>query len=383
MWKQGVAIRNRLVLQQWHSAVLICQSWKEKKFCIPRWFAGWCSLRVLPPWRDSAGGGNSRCALDRAGRQHARRHLFALRWQWTVGVCWILPRWEINGSKRGNVRNVPHDQLTHLEKGLKAKIIFVDGKKLAIGSRDNYIYVYDVADDGRKYTKHGRCSVSELLFSSFGQIHTKTNSTVPFSHPLVPPPPVQCGILSADKHTRVPILSAQLKGTLVGIFAHNVTVFRVTRASWRIWTGPLTANTCRAILATTKFSTVSSTDKSTAQDNFCWICSCHQMSPLCFFVGSSSSCKQVTTPSSLRNMEWATHNCTLGFNVCGKSPQWRQLVFWLHLHQNIQCSSAETLPLLFVCCRYLAGRCGWNGHQRLRAFTQTTPCCQCWWLRQS
>ena len=36
-----------------------------------------------------------------------------------------------------------------------------------------------------------------------------------------------------------------------------------------------------------------------------------------YFSGSSNTCKQITSPSSLRDVEWATHNCTLGFNVCG------------------------------------------------------------------
>ncbi|BFZ12124.1 hypothetical protein BsWGS_15165 [Bradybaena similaris] len=33
-----------------------------------------------------------------------------------------------------------------------------DGSMVAIGSRDNYIYIYNVSDDGRKYSKVGRCS---------------------------------------------------------------------------------------------------------------------------------------------------------------------------------------------------------------------------------
>lgn len=35
-----------------------------------------------------------------------------------------------------------------------------DGKILAIGSRDNNIYIYQVKDEGRKYARIGRCSVS-------------------------------------------------------------------------------------------------------------------------------------------------------------------------------------------------------------------------------
>ncbi|RUS86563.1 hypothetical protein EGW08_005702 [Elysia chlorotica] len=33
-----------------------------------------------------------------------------------------------------------------------------DGSMLAVGSRDNYIYIYSVSEDGKKYTKIGRCS---------------------------------------------------------------------------------------------------------------------------------------------------------------------------------------------------------------------------------
>ena len=38
--------------------------------------------------------------------------------------------------------------------------IFVDGNFLAIGSHDNCIYIYGVSDNGRKYTRVGKCSVS-------------------------------------------------------------------------------------------------------------------------------------------------------------------------------------------------------------------------------
>ncbi|KAH9509077.1 Echinoderm microtubule-associated protein-like 1 [Bulinus truncatus] len=33
-----------------------------------------------------------------------------------------------------------------------------DGSMIAVGSRDNYIYVYSVSEDGKKYSKIGRCS---------------------------------------------------------------------------------------------------------------------------------------------------------------------------------------------------------------------------------
>lgn len=41
---------------------------------------------------------------------------------------------------------------------------FADGEHIAVGSRDNYVYIYQVGDGGRKYTRVGRCSVSCFCF---------------------------------------------------------------------------------------------------------------------------------------------------------------------------------------------------------------------------
>jgi WD40 repeat protein len=35
-----------------------------------------------------------------------------------------------------------------------------DGQLLALGSRDNYIYIYQVTDGAKHYTRLGRCTVS-------------------------------------------------------------------------------------------------------------------------------------------------------------------------------------------------------------------------------
>lgn len=35
-----------------------------------------------------------------------------------------------------------------------------DGTMVAIGSRDNQIYIYQVSEDGSKYSRIGRCTVS-------------------------------------------------------------------------------------------------------------------------------------------------------------------------------------------------------------------------------
>ena len=47
-----------------------------------------------------------------------------------------------------------------LDEKCRTHLCIADGKMLAVGSRDNYIYVYNISDDGKKYSRHGRCSVS-------------------------------------------------------------------------------------------------------------------------------------------------------------------------------------------------------------------------------
>lgn len=42
-----------------------------------------------------------------------------------------------------------------------------DGTLLALGSRDNNVYVYQVSEEARKYSRVGRCMVS---FSNFWSI---------------------------------------------------------------------------------------------------------------------------------------------------------------------------------------------------------------------
>lgn len=42
-------------------------------------------------------------------------------------------------------------------------LLFPDGNFLAIGSHDNYIYIYAVSENGKKYSRVGKCSVSVAL----------------------------------------------------------------------------------------------------------------------------------------------------------------------------------------------------------------------------
>lgn len=37
-----------------------------------------------------------------------------------------------------------------------------DGSMVALGSRDNHIYLYQVSDDGRKYSRIGKCMVGTI-----------------------------------------------------------------------------------------------------------------------------------------------------------------------------------------------------------------------------
>lgn len=39
-----------------------------------------------------------------------------------------------------------------------------DGSMLAIGSRDNHIYIYEVTEDSRRYGRIGRCMVRASTF---------------------------------------------------------------------------------------------------------------------------------------------------------------------------------------------------------------------------
>ncbi|XP_050404187.1 echinoderm microtubule-associated protein-like 2 isoform X5 [Patella vulgata] len=98
-----------------------------------------------------------------------------------------------------------------------------DGKYLAVGSRDNYIYLYQVSDGGTKYTKVGRCSGH----SSF-----------------------------------------------------------ITHVDWSEDGQYLVSN-------------------SGDYEVLYW----------------TTNCRQVTSPDNVRNVQWATQTCTLGFNVAGIWPE--------------------------------------------------------------
>ncbi|XP_069500812.1 echinoderm microtubule-associated protein-like 2 isoform X2 [Ambystoma mexicanum] len=98
-----------------------------------------------------------------------------------------------------------------------------DGNYLAIGSHDNYVYIYAVTEDGRKYSRVGRCSGH----SSF-----------------------------------------------------------ITHLDW-------------------------------ASDSSCFVTNSGDYEILYW---DPSNCKQITSAESVRNLDWATATCVLGFNVFGVWP---------------------------------------------------------------
>lgn len=92
-----------------------------------------------------------------------------------------------------------------------------DGAFLAIGSHDNVIYIYSVTEEGRKYSRFGRCTVS--LGGCGGGSEGVPPPVVPITAPPVSP--------------------------------------RVTRASSPTWTGPRTATSSCPTPGTTRSSIVS------------------------------------------------------------------------------------------------------------------------------
>lgn len=84
----------------------------------------------------------------------------------------------------------------------------------------------------------------------------------------------------------------------------------VTAASLHTSTGLLTATFFSPIQEIMKFCTVSIRNcvmKSHANFN----------GQLFFHSGDARSCKQVTSASSMRDVEWASSTCTLSFNTFG------------------------------------------------------------------
>lgn len=40
-----------------------------------------------------------------------------------------------------------------------------------------------------------------------------------------------------------------------------------------------------------------------------------------FNIGNATLCRQITTPSTMRDMTWATQNCSLSFSTVGVWPE--------------------------------------------------------------
>lgn len=42
----------------------------------------------------------------------------------------------------------------------KITLLLLDGNFLAVGSHDNFVYIYAVTENGKKYSRVGKCTVS-------------------------------------------------------------------------------------------------------------------------------------------------------------------------------------------------------------------------------
>jgi microtubule-associated protein-like 1/2 len=65
-------------------------------------------------------------------------------------------KWMVLDSQTREVYGVFQDG----HEALQAVRFSPNGKFLALGSRDNIIYIYQVADGGKKFSRMGRCMVS-------------------------------------------------------------------------------------------------------------------------------------------------------------------------------------------------------------------------------
>lgn len=43
----------------------------------------------------------------------------------------------------------------------KITLLLLDGNFLAVGSHDNFVYIYAVMENGKKYSRVGKCTVSK------------------------------------------------------------------------------------------------------------------------------------------------------------------------------------------------------------------------------
>lgn len=54
----------------------------------------------------------------------------------------------------------PGPSLAFLENFNSGLFVHLDGNFLAVSSHDNFVYIYAVTENGRKYSRVGKCTVS-------------------------------------------------------------------------------------------------------------------------------------------------------------------------------------------------------------------------------
>ncbi|KAF6771582.1 hypothetical protein AHF37_09212 [Paragonimus kellicotti] len=169
--------------------------------------------------------------------------------------------------------------------------VYLDGRYIALGSRDNSIYVYQVLENGRKYSRVGRCSghssfVLHLDWSSDSQYLRSESGdyellfwTAHDCRQVVSPSSLRD--LDWATHT------CTLSWSVVGIWPDGADGTDINAC---------TVYTNSALLAT-------------ADD--------HGKVKLFQYPANRP---KVVSPSSLRDLDWATHTCTLSWSVVGIWP---------------------------------------------------------------
>lgn len=158
-----------------------------------------------------------------------------------------------------------------------------DGSLLAIGSHDNFIYLYTVSERGRKYSRYGKCSVSPLLVSSPSLKKKKKKRGINLSPPDV----------SADErgpHRDIPATS-------------------------HTWTGHLTTTSSCPTPETMRSSTVSTGPAAATPPAGVGGCA---VGDSCPFPGDvPNGCNLIRNRSECKDIDWATYTCVLGYHVFG------------------------------------------------------------------
>lgn len=168
-------------------------------------------------------------------------------------------------------------------------LLLSDGNFLAVGSHDNFVYIYAVMENGKKYSRVGKCTVSK-----------KGN---PFNGKLNP------SIFWTITLTFLCFL----------YFFSSVGSLQFCHPPGLVRRQPIHCNQLRRLRDPILWASFVQTDNSVYNCSLCSVV-VHSSSSSVSGKGEASSGKHVTSMDLVRNVEWATSTCVLGFSVFGELP---------------------------------------------------------------